>query len=448
MFGVDWRMTIAMSRTVALLVCFVAVAVNACAPAMLLADNWPCWRGPNHNGISTEKSLPIHWTETQNVAWKLALPGMGGSTPAVWNDRIFLTCSRDKDLLLFCVSTAGKLLWERKVGVTTRDVVLREGVVQANEACASPSTDGTHVFALVGSGDLACFDFEGNEMWKCNIQQRYGKYNIYHGIHTSPLLEGDRLYLALLHSAGHWVVALDKKTGAEVWKLARPTDAKSESREAYTSPIIWDTGSQKHLIVHGSDYTTAHRLDDGSEVWRLELNEKKGYLTAFRMIATPICTPEMLLIPTTKNFSKGKGGPVIALKPGANGAVAAGSPFECWRIPAGAPDVSSPLLHDGLLYLCEEIGFLSCSDAKSGKEIYRERLPDPGPFRASPVLAEANIYLTGYTGTVTVVKAGQKLEIVAQNELADIFTASPAIANGRIYLHGYKGLYALEVGGK
>jgi outer membrane protein assembly factor BamB len=324
-------------------------------------------------------------------------------------------------------------------------VVFREGVVQANEACASPSTDGKHVFALVGSGDFACFDFDGNLVWKCNIQERYGKYNIYHGIHTSPLVYDDRVYLALLHSAGHWVVALDKKTGNEVWKRARPTDAKKESREAYTSPIIWDTGGDKYLIVHGADYTTAHRLDDGNEVWRLELNQKQGYLEAFRMIATPIATPDMLLIPTTKNFSRGKGGPVIALKPGAKGTLAAASTFESWRTSTGAPDVSSPVLYDGLVYLCEEIGFLSCLDAKSGKEAYRERLPDPGPFRASPLAAEGKIYLTGYGGSVTVVKAGRKFEVLTHNDLEDNFTASPAVANGRIYLHGYKGLYAIGV---
>jgi outer membrane protein assembly factor BamB len=248
-----------------------------------------------------------------------------------------------------------------------------------------------------------------------------------------------------LHSAGHWVVALDKKTGDEVWKMDRPTDAKKESREAYTSPIIWDTGSDKYLIVHGADYTTAHRLDDGSEVWRLELNQKQGYLEAFRMIASPIATPDMLLIPTTKNFSRGKGGPVIALKPGAKGTLAAGSTFEWWRTATGAPDVSSPVLYDGLVYLCEEIGFLSCLDAKTGKEAYRERLPDPGPFRASPLAADGKIYLTGYGGSVTVVKAGPKFEVLTHNDLEDNFTASPAVANGRIYLHGYKGLYAIGV---
>jgi len=437
-----------MNRTLArLFSTFAVLAIVTYGASGAWADNWPSWRGPNHDGISQEKSPPLEWGQTKNIAWKLALPGMGGSTPIIWNDRIFLTCGRDKDLVLLCAGTQGKILWESKLGVSARDVVRREGVIQANETCASCSTDGAHVWALVGSGDLACFDFNGKEIWTCNIQERYGKYNIYHGIHTSPLVFGERVYLGLLHSAGHWVVALDKKTGAEVWKIDRATDAKKESREAYTSPIIWDTGLDKHLIIHGSDYTTAHRLEDGGEVWRLALNDKTPYLAAFRMIATPIATRDLLIIPTTKNFSQGKGGPTIALKAGATGTLVAGSPFELWRLPVGAPDVSSPLLYDGLLYLCQDNGFLVCADAKTGKEIYQERLPD-ARYRASPVAADGKIYLTGYQGTVTVVKAGPKFEVLAQNELADTFTASPAIANGRVYLRGFRALYAIEAGAK
>jgi outer membrane protein assembly factor BamB len=406
------------------------------------ADNWPCWRGPNYDGVSKEKNLPVQWGETQNVAWKTLLPGMGGSTPVVWNNRIFLTCGREKDLVLLCISTKGDILWERVLGRSARDVVKREGGIQANETCASCVTDGTYVWALVGSGDLACFDFQGSKIWQCNIQESYGKYEIYHGIHQSPLIHGDRLYLALLHSAGKWVVALNKKTGQEVWKILRPTDAKSESRDAYTSPIIWDTGKDQHLIVHGSDYTTAHRLEDGSEVWRLPLNSKKPYLTAFRMIATPVATSDLLIIPTTKNFSQGKGGPVIALKPGATGTLAPESALEAWRLPSGAPDVSSPALYDGLLYLCQENGFLICVDAKNGKQLYHERVTDHR-YRASPVAADGKVYLTDFDGTVTVVKAGPTFEILAKNAIPDTFTASPVIADGRIYLRGYRALYAI-----
>jgi outer membrane protein assembly factor BamB len=427
-------------------VCMLAVlAALATGAAGAWGDNWPTWRGPSHDGVSREKGVPATWSETKNIAWKLTLPGMGMSTPVVWDNRIFLTSARGQDLVLLCVGTDGKLVWERKLGSSTRDVVRREGGIQANEACASCTTDGKRVWALVGSGDLGCFDVGRDEIWRCNIQERYGKYNIYHGIHFSPLVHKDRVYLALLHSAGQWVVALDKNTGKEIWKLARPSDAKKESREAYTSPIIWNTGKDEHLIIHGGDYTTAHRLDDGSEVWRLPLNEPKKYLEAFRMIATPIATPEMLIIPTTKNFSRGKGGPVIALKPGAEGGLIPGGPFELWRVPTGVPDVASPLYHDGLLYLCQENGFLVCADGKTGKELYQERLPD-ARYRASPVYADGNVYVTGYQGTVTVVKAGPKFDVLAENELSDTFAASPAIANGRIYLRGFKTLYCVGPG--
>ncbi len=416
--------------------------VLACGAGAALAEHWPSWRGLEYDGVSREQNLPTEWSETRNLAWKTALPGMGGSTPAIWGERIFLTSGHDKNLVLLCINTKGEILWERSLAGSTRDVVKREGGIQANETCASCTTDGKYVWALVGSGDLACFDVAGKAVWQCNVQERYGKYVIYHGIHTSPLVVGDRVYLALLHSDGKWVVALDKLTGNEVWKISRPTDAKSESRDAYTSPIIWDTGKDRHLIVHGSDYTTAHRLEDGSEVWRLELNSKKPYLAAFRMIATPVATRDMLIIPTTKNFSQGKGGPVIALQPGATGTLAPESAFERWRLQTGAPDVSSPVLYDGLLYLCQENGFLICVDAKSGQQLYQERLTD-ARYRASPVAADGKIYTLDFQGTVTVIKAGPQFEVLARNSIPDTFTASPAIADGRIYLRGYRALYAI-----
>src|SRR6202011_1403974 len=137
----------------------------------------PNWRGPDHTGVSRETALPTVWSEEKNIAWKLPMPGIGGSTPAVWGDRLFLTSSDGKDLALLCVSTQGKELWKRKVGKVGRAIIKKD---EANEASNSPSTDGKHVWALFGSGDLACFDFDGKEIWKFNIQERYGKYRIQH----------------------------------------------------------------------------------------------------------------------------------------------------------------------------------------------------------------------------------------------------------------------------
>jgi outer membrane protein assembly factor BamB len=412
------------------------LAFSLLATSAARADNWPSWRGPERNGVVRETGLPLTWGEKQNVAWKLPLPGKGGGTPVIWGDHIFLTGGKDSDLLLWCVRTDGKVLWERKVGSAGRSAIRRD---EANEASASPSTDGKHVWVFVGSGDLACYDFDGNVVWKFNVQDRYGRYSIQHGIHNTPLLYQDRLYLNMLHSGGHWVVALDKVTGKEVWKVARKTDARRESKEAYTSPCIWENGPDTCLVVTGCDYATGHRLSDGAEIWRLgDLNPKARYSDAFRIIASAVAVPELLVVPTAR------GGLVVAVKPHAKGFIKAGGDFEQWRNAKGAPDVPSPLIHDGLVYLCRENGVLQCVDAATGKELYQQRVHS-SRYRASPIWAEGRIYLTARDdGTFHVVKAGPKFELLATNVLADEFTASPAVSNGRIYLRGFKALYAIQ----
>jgi len=398
------------------------------------AGNWPAWRGPAHNGVCAETGLPVEWSATKNIAWKAAMPGKAGSTPVIWNDRIFLTSGDGNDLALLCLSTKGKTLWQRKVAAAVRLAIKYD---EANEASASPSTDGKHVYVFVGSGHCACFDFDGNEVWKFNVQQRYGEFSIQHGVHTTPLLYEDKLYLSLLHSNGHWIVALDKATGKEVWKIERQSDAEGESREAYASPCLWQTAKETTLVILGCDYTTGHSLKDGSEIWRLgDLNPKEGYSKALRIIATPVPTPDLLVVPTAR------GGLVVALKPGPRGLLKAGSSFEQWRIAKGSPDVPSPLVHDGLVYLQRENGLLLCLDAQTGKTLYQERL-HVDRYRASPVYADGKVYLTSRDGTFHVVKAGPKFEVLASNKLPDIFTASPAVANGRLYLRGFSTLWAI-----
>jgi outer membrane protein assembly factor BamB len=399
------------------------------------AENWPFWRGPEMNGISQEKKVPVSWTDTKNVAWKLPLPGKGGSTPIVWGERIFLTSAEGNDLVLLCVSTEGKPVWKRTVAAAVRLVIKYD---EANEASASPSTDGQHVYAFVGSGHLACFDFEGKEIWKVDVQERYGKFKIEHGLHTTPLLHEDRLYLSLLHGGGNWVVALDKATGKEVWKIDRKSDAQGESREAYASPCLWRTAKETSVVILGSDYTTAHRLKDGSEIWRLaELNPKAKYSTALRIIATPVAHPDLLVVPTAR------GGMVAAVKPGASGLITPGSPFELWRTAKGSPDVPSPLIHDGLVYLPRENGVLICLDAQTGKEHYSESL-HRDRYRSSPVFADGKIYWTARDGTFSVVKAGPKFELLATNVMGEEVTASPAISGGRLYVRGFRHLYAIQ----
>jgi outer membrane protein assembly factor BamB len=401
------------------------------------AENWPQWRGPNNDGISHEKGLPTQWSDTRNIAWKLALPGMGGSTPAVWGDRLFLTSQEGAKVVALCVSTAGKELWKRDLGPAGKMIRRDEG----NGASASPSTDGKHVFFYTGTGEMASFDLEGKEAWRFNVQDRYGKFVIWHGMHTSPLLVKDRLYLQLIHGGAACVLCLDKATGKEVWKADRTSDGTGENLHSYASIVLWSNGTKSYLVCHGNDYTTAHSLEDGKELWRLGgLNPRSNYNSYLRFVATPVCTPDLIVVPTAKN------GPVVGVKPDASGAFEAGSKHEQWRMPRGTPDVPCPLVHDGLVYLCGEMGGqrgLTCLDAKTGEQVYQNRTHN-SRYRASPVYADGKLYLTARDGTITVVAAGREGKALSVNKLPDTTTASPVVSGGRIYLRGFKYLWAIE----
>lgn len=417
-----------------------ACLLSACLLAPFVrAGNWPQWRGPERDGVSPETGLPAAFGPGQNMAWKLPLPGRGGSTPVVWGDRIFLTSEDGKDIVLLCAGTDGKERWKRKLGTAGPRPRGDEG----DSASASPSTDGKHVYAFAGSGELACFDFDGKEVWKYNTQDRYGRFKIQFGLHSTPLLYGDRLYLQLIHSGGAWVIAVDKLTGQDVWKVARKSDGRAECEHSYASVTLWKKGDEAVLISHGNDYAIGHSLDDGRELWRVGgLNPKTKYNPTLRFVASPVATPELIVIPSAKV------GPVVGLKPTARGLVMPGSEHERWRNPSNTPDVSCPLVHDGLVYLCRETGgVVHCLEAATGKELYTERIHS-AKYRASPVYADGKVYLTSRDGYVTTLKAGPKFEVLAENRLGDDVTASPAISNGRIYVRGFQALYAFSSGGK
>jgi outer membrane protein assembly factor BamB len=407
------------------------------------ADNWPQWRGPDNDGNCKETRLPTEWSDTKNIAWKLPMPAQAGSTPAVWGDRIFLTSEDGPDALLLCVSTQGKELWRQKLGKHNGRKYMSG---EANNASASPSTDGKHVWAFDGAGHLACFTVDGKEVWKLDTQEKYGKFSIQHGMHNTPLLDGDRLYMNLLHSNAWFVIALDKLTGKEIWKLERTSDATDENEHSYASPSIWRRGSEAYLVVHGNDYCTAHSLDDGKEIWRLAgLNPQRpgeDYHRTQRFVASPVVSPDLIVVPTAKK------GPVVGVKPDARGKIEVGGPGELWRMPRNTPDVPSPLIHDGFVYLCGERGMLYCLDAKTGQEVYPVEQLHKIIYRASPVYADGKIYLLARDGFTTVIKPGPKFEKLAENKLPDDTSASMAVSNGRIYVRGWKTLYAISEGGK
>ncbi len=397
------------------------------------AENWPRWRGLHNDGISQETDIPTHWSSIENVRWRLPLPGEAASTPIVWEERIFLTSADGDELVLLCVTTEGSILWKRNLGSGNR--VVRRG--EANLAAPSPSTDGKHVWTFIGNGNLACHDVEGNLLWQTNLQERYGSFSLYFVMSTSPLLDKDRLYIQLIHSNAWLVLAIDKATGAEIWKHERQSDATEECEQAYTSPVIYRDAEQEFLIVHGADYVTAHRLEDGSEIWRCGgLNPVASYNYSLRFVASPVVTDGLIVVPSAKN------GPVLGIDASARGKDITNSKWQIWKLKQGTPDVPSPLIHDGLVYLCRENGDVLCIDAETGKQLYRKRT-HRHRHRASPIYANGFIYLTARDGVVNVIKAGREFELVATNSIGEEIAASPIVANGTLYLRSYDALYAI-----
>ncbi len=426
-----------MLRSARLWLC--ALFVSLFVVAFAHAENWPQWRGAKLDGISHETGLPTKWTKTENVLWRLPLPGQAGATPVVWGERIFLTSVAGSDLVLLCVGTDGKELWRQVVGTGNRVIRGDEG----NSASPSPSTDGKHVWAFMGTGHLGCYTVEGKEVWKFDVQDRYGRFNIMHGFSSTPLLDSGRLYLPIIHGNMRTsdqearVVCLDAATGGEVWKVERPSDARSECKHSYASPVLYRDGQREYLLTHGADYLIAHDLADGHELWRCgDLNPKGSYMASLRFVASPVAVPGFIVAPSAKNHG------ILCLKPDGKGNITDQSELSHWRWESNTPDVPSPLVVDGLVYLCRENGNLIVVDAQTGKEVYTQPTTRDR-HRASPVYADGHVYLTARKGIVTLVKAGRQFEVVSTNDMGEPITASPVIANGRIYLRSFDALYAI-----
>ncbi|MDA7528123.1 PQQ-binding-like beta-propeller repeat protein, partial [bacterium] len=203
----------------------------------LSAENWSQWRGPRGDSTSVETGIPLEWSKTKNVAWRLELPGSAGATPVIWEDRIFLTSAEENDLVLMAVSTAGKQLWKKKVATGNKNARGGEG----NSASASPSTDGKHVWCFFGTGDLACYTVDGEEVWSFNVQERYGRFDIQFGMTSTPVLHQGNLYLQLIHGTMRSdytvgkVIKLEAATGKEIWAVDRPSTATFECKHSYAS---------------------------------------------------------------------------------------------------------------------------------------------------------------------------------------------------------------------
>jgi outer membrane protein assembly factor BamB len=396
------------------------------------AENWPQWRGLKNDGHSPEKGLPTEWGPDKNIVWKLPLAGRASSTPCIWDDKIFITSVEGLEVALLCIGTDGKEKW--RVTIAPVGGAKSGRGDEGNEASASCSTDGKHVWAFAGGGMLVCFTLDGKRVWELDLQ-KYGRFGIQFGCHWTPVLYKDKLYLQVMHRNAQLLLALDAASGSELWKVNRAGYSQGESPDVYASAFIWEGEGGPLLIAHGNDYCTAHKLENGAEVWRVAgLNPNSN--GAWRFVSSPLVTPDLIVVPSCKN------GPTVALNPvGAKGTIDRNNKAELWRINT-TPDVVSPLRVGNVVYLMGD-GPLTAVDAKTGKQYYREQLTKQLHRAHMVATDDQKIYVVGREGTTDVVQAGTDFKVLASNTLPDKFYSSPAISNGRIYLRGWNYLWAI-----
>ena len=423
-----------MTSSIRAVLIIAALISTAAAPS---AENWPQWRGPSLNGLSAEKNLPVKWSATENVGWKLQLPAWSGSTPIVWGDRVFLNVADDLkmrdgvNLHLWCVNRAnGTVLWTRPLGSGNHQER------KQNMSTPSPVTDGTHVWVMTGTGILKAFDFSGVERWSRDIQKDYGRFGLQWGYGSSPLLFRDALYVQVLHGMRtddpSYVLRIDTATGRTVWRVERPTSARFESPDAYTTPALLRYGASTEIVVTGGDVVTGHDLDTGKELWRANgLNPDND--GSYRIVASPVVHGDMIYAPSRER-------PMLALKAGGRGDVTRS--HVLWSFNNG-PDVPTPVSDGTYIYVVNDRGIMFCLDAKTGKEHYGRQRLKPGTYSGSPVLADGRIYITNEDGLTSVIKAGPVFEVLAENDFDDYTLSSPAISEGQIFFRTRNFLYAI-----
>lgn len=405
------------------------------------AEQWPHWRGPAQNGVSTATDLPATWSETENIVWKKELPSWSGGTPVVWGERIFLTSPNSGEkteggekLLLGCLSTKdGSVLWQRE---------LAQGnayMMKHNNTSPSPTTNGKVVVAASGTGVLRAFDMDGKELWHRDLQKEYGAFGHMWGYASSPLIHGKYVIAEVLHGMKtddpSYVVAFDLKSGKEVWRVERPTDAPNESPDAYTTPTVLRHNGQEQIVISGGDYVTGHDPKSGKELWRGGgLNPKNE--GNYRIVGSPIAIDGMVYAPTRKV-------PLLAFKAGGKGDIS--TSHLAWKYEGrAAPDVPSPATDGRYFYMVDDRGQATCLDAKTGALVWGPERTEQGNVSSSPVLADGKLYIVNENATTTVLAAGKEHEVLATNKLDGGYTlSSMAIAGGRIYLRTETHLYCI-----
>ena len=407
---------------------------------------WPQWRGPHANGISKQAKPPTVWSETRNLRWKVEIPGRGSASPIVWNDRIFLLTAVPVGLtgdaqhaprggmkprgvhrftVLAIERKTGKTIWER----VAREQEPHEASHTDNGTWASSSavTDGEFVYAYFESFGLYKYDMNGTLIWEKDLGDKRMRSEFGEG--STPALHGNTLVIVWdhLNGDGSFVVALDKRDGKELWRVAR------DEIDTWATPLILEVNGRAQAIVPAMNRIRSYDLASGAVVW-------EGDGLTMNPIPSPVYEDGLVIL-----MSGFRGNDLRAVKLAEAKGNIDGTSAVAWSFDRDTPYVPSPILVNGILYFLKtNSGILSAFDAKTGKPHYQnQRMENLPNVFASPVAADGRIYFAGREGATLVLKAGPTYEVLATNQLDDGFDASPALVDGDIYMRGYKYLYAI-----
>jgi outer membrane protein assembly factor BamB len=418
---------------------------------------WPQWRGPLLTGVAPKAEPPLEWSETKNVAWKVEIPGKGSSTPVVWGDHIFVltaipTAVRGaappvpepeppavasgrrrrgprgikpefvQRFAILCINRKdGKVAWQRVLS----EELPREGTHPTGTwASSSATTDGERVYAFFGSRGLYALDMAGEVLWERDLGEMTVKLGFGEG--SSPALHDGRLVVNWDHEGDSFIVALDAKTGDELWRKTR------DEGTSWATPLVVERDGKAQVVSSATNRVRSYDLANGELLW-----EASG-MTA-NTIPSPVHADGLLFV--TSGF---RGNALLAVRLAEARGDITGTPAIAWSYDRDTPYVPSPLLYGDQLYLLKSNnGILIAFDAKTGERHYGERLDGVPNVYASPIGAAGRIYVAGREGAVAVVRSGAKFELLAVNELDDGFDASPVAVDGELYLRG-KHLYRIS----
>ena len=436
---------------------FAAVLFIVTSFSLVYADNWPSWRGPDGLGISSEKGIPAKWDLFKNIKWKVAVPGLGHSSPIVWGDRIFVTTAvnsnpaegdwqkgfkqsiRKRDAFdiswkVLCFDKAtGKLLWD-KTAITQKPVSERH--LKNSYASQSPVTDGQNVFAFFGDQGMYCYDFQGNLIWRTYYLGTFKMRNNW-GMGTSPVLYKNFVIQVCDQELGRsFIIALDKKTGKVAWKTQR------DEHSSWSTPLVYDRGARTELIVNGYHAVRSYDPNNGKLLW-----ECRGPATS---VTTPTPTYMNGLIIVSSGFLMEQVRPITAFRPGVSGDITlkngeTSSRAIAWRHNVGAPYIPSPIAYNGRVYVVLDEGFIACYDVNTGKQIYgKTRIEAGAVFSASPVAMDGMLFCSSEDGDLYVIKAADQYVLLAKNSLGESIMASPAISGGNMFIRTIRHLYCIQ----